>query len=84
MGWFLRRNILEIVQDDSLCTDPKYSALNGHTMLHALYPQTHHLLCLCAVGMHLSALVDPGARALTAASTAALIAAFKAGWCSAR
>ena len=78
-GWFFGRNILQIVKDDSLCTGPGYSALNATP---CTLPATHNLLCLCAVGMHLSALVDPGARALTAASTAALIAAFKAGWCS--
>ena len=56
-GWFLGRNILQIDRDDTQCTGPGMSALNA-TPSPCPLPATHNPLCLCAVGMLVSALVD--------------------------
>ena len=58
-GWFLGRNILQIERDDSRCTGPGMSALNATP---CPLPATHNPLCLCAVGMLVSALVDQSGR----------------------
>ena len=58
-GWFLGRNILQIDRDDTQCTGPGMSALNATPCPLAA---THNPLCLCAVGMLLSALVDQSGR----------------------
>ena len=58
-GWSLGRTILQIERDDSRCTGPGMSALNATP---CPLPATHNPLCLCAVGMLVSALVDQSGR----------------------
>ena len=52
-GWFLRRNLLNIDIPERLL--PGYSALNATPCPPAA---THDLLCVCAVGMHVTALLN--------------------------
>ena len=52
-GWFVRRNLLNIDIPERLL--PGYSALNATPCPPAA---THDLLCVCAVGMHVTALLN--------------------------
>ena len=52
-GWFLQRNLLNIDFPERLL--PGYSALNATPCPPAA---THDLLCVCAVGMHVTALLN--------------------------
>ena len=53
-GWFVRRNLLNIDTDESKLL-PGYSALNATPCPPAA---SHDLLCVCAVGMHVTALLN--------------------------
>ena len=52
-GWFLQRNLLNIDFPERVM--PGYSALNATPCPPAA---THDLLCVCAVGMHVTALLN--------------------------